>query len=92
MTAMTDVPVPAGDAWTLAYTSGGTPTVFIHNRHGASDLLVRVNGSSGAPGDDLNSAAELLRPYDRMSIVLADGDKVFVKTISDRSGRATVRV
>ena len=32
----------AGDAWTLAYTAGGTVTAFLQNRSSAGDLLVRV--------------------------------------------------
>lgn len=91
MAAMTDVPVPQGATWTLIYTAGATVTITIQARDPAVDLLVRVNGSSGATSDDVNSAAELLRPYERVSMTLANGDKVFAKTLVARDGRATVR-
>ena len=96
MAAMTNVVVPVSDGtnhWTLIYTAAGTVTLNIQNRHPQADLMVRVNGSSGAATDAKDAAAELLRPFDRMSMTLASGDKVLARTVRDEvPGRVTIRV
>ena len=96
MAAMTNVAVPVSDGtdhWTLIYTAGGTVTLNVQNRHPQADLLIRVNGSSGATTDAKDAAAEWLRPFDRMSMTLASGDKVLARTVRDEvPGRLTYRV
>lgn len=97
MAAMTNVAVPVSDGasaiWTLIYTAGGTITLSVHNRTPNVDMLIRVNGSSGAASDSADAAAEGLNPGATMSMTLANGDKVFAKPRSDAvPGRVTIRV
>lgn len=90
MAAMTDVPAPVG-IWTLAYTSSGTPTVTVQCRDPASDLLVRINGSSATANDSANAAAMTLRPSERLTLTLANSDLLFVRPMSPTvPSRATV--
>lgn len=90
MAAMTNVAVPAGTAWTLIYTAAGTVTITVQPRVPNGDVWVRVDGSSGATSDDPNSPAMLLRPYDRLSMTLATGDKVYALPQGVYNSRVTV--
>jgi hypothetical protein len=101
MGAMTNVALPfpggANANWTLIYTSAGTVTANVHNRTPDSDILVRLNGSSGTVSDALDAAAELVHAGATIALSLANGDLVFARLANANAalsilGRVTVRV
>lgn len=95
VTAMTDVPLPvsvAGAIWTSLLTAGAALTLEVQNRHPYVDIWVRVNGSSGGVADAADAAAMRLRPYERLKLILTNGDKAFARPDANDAGRATICV
>ena len=85
------VTAEAGDAWTLAYTAGGTVTLTMQNRSPGGDLLVRV-GASTATSDAAGAGAEVLYPREVRSIPLSSGDKVHVRPTGESDIQVSMRV
>jgi hypothetical protein len=90
MAAMTNLPVPAGDTWTLAYTASGAKTIKVQNRSPSVGLMVRVDGSAGATDDSPDAAAMQVHPHAILEITLATSDKVYCRALGAEACRATV--
>jgi len=91
MTTSTKVAVPKGAAWTSVYTAGGTVTIGIQNRSVNASVLIRIDATATA-NDAIDAAAEQLFPLEFRSIPLANGDKVFARSLaSDCDAMVVVR-
>ncbi len=89
MATTSAVDVAAGDEWTLAYTAAGTVTLNVQNRHPGTNLLIRV-GASAAADDAPGSPAESVSSGDGRSIILAAGDKVYLRSRGAAAADATL--